>query len=193
MKMKKLLFLFVVILYSSIAYGQRSVDGSYIEAVQTTYMPGQTITLDLILFNGSTDAEWLTDVYIQFPAGVTVTGAINFDLAVPIATRYLEYDGTTGDGVLVKWLDPDGGFGEIYGDEFAYATVDVTIDPDFAGPLDLDYTIIGDIWGAEPHEISGTYTLEQSAFPVPLSDYAIYIGIFLILAFTAIRFRRAFV
>ncbi|MDZ7740262.1 MAG: hypothetical protein U5Q03_00430 [Bacteroidota bacterium] len=28
---------------------------------------------------------------------------------------------------------------------------------------------------------------------VPLSDYAIYIGIFLILAFTAIRFRRAFV
>ncbi len=142
--------------------GQKSIDGSYLEAVQTTYTPGETTTWDLVLYNGSTNAEWLTDVYIVFPTGVTVTGAINFNLATPDTTRYLLYDGTTGDGVELWWGDPDAGYGEIYGDEFAYATVDVSIDPGFSGPIDLFYEIYGDEWGGEPHIVFGTYTLNPN-------------------------------
>lgn len=188
MKMKKLLFLFAVLAYSSFAYGQKNMTGSYLEAVQTKYLPGQTVTLDLILYNGSDDFEWTTSVDIQFPAGVTVLGAIDFNLEPPVGGRYLSYDGTTGDGALVQWLDPDAGFGEFYPNEYAYATVDVTIDPGFTGDLNLDYTIYGDVWGATPHEISGTYTLELP--PVPIANWPIYVSALLIGGFIVIRYRR---
>jgi len=186
--MKKLLFLFVVIAYGSLTYGQKDMTGSYLEAVQTTYQPGQTVTLDLIMYNGSPDNEWTISADIQFPAGVTVNGAIDFNLNPPILDRYLVYGGATGDGVLVQWLDPDGGWGEFFGNSYAYATVNVTIDPGFTGDLNLDYTIRGDIWGSVPHEVYGTYTLAPP--PVPLSNWALGIGLLLISGFIVVRYRR---
>ena len=47
--------------------------------------------------------------------------------------------------------------------------------------------------GGSGAELIGNLAFGDSVPATPLSDYAIYIGIFLILAFTAIRFRRAFV
>ena len=137
----------------------KNIEGSTLTAAQTMYIPGETTTWNLQLYNDSFDVEWLDSLEIQFPAGVTLTGATNFDINPPIPDRYLAYGGTTGDSALVWWNDPDGEYGEIYGHETAFADVYIVIDAEFTGPLDLDYTIYGDGWGADPHQVSGTYTL----------------------------------
>ncbi len=139
----------------------KSMEGSYIEAVQTAYTPGETTLWNLLMYNGSQDLEWAAGIDILFPPGVTVTGATDFVGQTNFDS--LTYDGTTGNGVLVNWFDLDGGWGNISDYETALADVFVTIDPGFTGPLVLDYTIYGDIWGADPHVVYGTYTLGQWA------------------------------
>ena len=127
----------------------RSIDGSYVSCSATGYTAGETITWTFTTFNGSDDDEWFTDIFIQFRTGVTVNSSTDFTGG----DGDLITDNATGEGALVHWYDEDGGYGEIYGGETAFADVNITIDAIMDNDIILEYQIDGDGWGDPPHSI----------------------------------------
>ncbi len=136
----------------------REIDGAFIAALGD-YSPGATMDIDFILQNASSDAEWLDECTITFPAGVNVVNSTNFEVT---PTKYLEYDGTTGDGVTVTWFDHNGSYGNVYSSEAAFAAITLSFDAGLSGPLTINYTISGDDWGSPPHDISGSTTIDMA-------------------------------
>ncbi|MCF7858415.1 MAG: C39 family peptidase, partial [Candidatus Cloacimonetes bacterium] len=127
-----------------------NISGSYIVCSSANYTPGATTNWTFSVYNASTDSEWITDIYITLPDGVTVNSGSDF-----IGGFYpLIYDGSTGNGVTIHWYDGDGGWGNIYEGETASSTINVSISPSLTGNLTLDYQIDGDTYGGEPHTIS---------------------------------------
>jgi len=146
----------------------RSIAGSTLEFFHRTYSPGVEMDLNILVYNNSTDAEWLTDVEIQFPQGVTVNSASNF---VGESSGTMVPDLTTGEAITINWHGSDtSGYGVIHGNEYASATVNLTFAPDLSGNLSFPYQIYGDVYGAEPHSVSGEITMLHQWFELsPLS------------------------
>jgi M6 family metalloprotease-like protein len=144
----------------------RNIAGSTLTLNATDYLPGSTVNWTFTVTNGSSDYEWLTDVTISFPAGVTVNSATNF---VGGDGGPLTPDVTSGNGVTIIWHGEDSnGWGFIEGGEFAMATVNVTIAPSFSGDLSLLWSIGGDGYNnVPPHTLSGSIVLTQDLPPVP--------------------------
>ena len=134
-----------------------NIAGSYIISIPNTFTAGQTTTWNLTVYNASTDVEWLTDIYVDFPSGITVNSGTDFTGG----HSDLVYDGTTGNGAYLHWYDDNGGYGNIWGGETASATVNVTIHSSFVGDVTLYYQIVGDEWGSAPHTVYGSTTLTQ--------------------------------
>ncbi len=145
------------------------IDGATITTADT-YSAGATMDITFVLTNDSQDAEWLDDATITFPAGVTVNSATDF-VVTTNTSHYLTYDGTTGDNVTVDWFDDNGGYGNIWSTESAEATVNITFDGSLSGDLALDYTISGDDWGGDPHDVSGTVILAEGTAPDPTVNW----------------------
>ena len=141
----------------------RDMTGSYVECSAPEFTPGETVDWTFDAFNGSPDSEWITDVNIIFPTGVTVNSSTDF---VGGSAGDLETDNATGNGVEIHWSDPDGGYGQVYPDETATATVSVSISPTFMGDIELEYSIQGDIWGSDPHNVSGTIDIVSTGIPI---------------------------
>ena len=137
--------------------GMDNITGSYIICIPNTFTAGQTTTWNLTVYNASTDVEWLTDIYVDFPSGITVNSGTDFTGG----HSDLVYDGTTGNGAYLHWYDDNGGYGNIWGGETASATVNVTIHSSFVGDVTLYYQIVGDEWGSAPHTVYGSTTLTQ--------------------------------
>jgi agmatine/peptidylarginine deiminase len=77
-------------------------------------------------------------------------------------------DVTSGNGVTITWHgETSYGYGVIKGGESASATVNVTIGSSFGGNLTLPWTLNGDIYGSEPHTLSGSNVLTQDSPPIP--------------------------
>jgi len=136
---------------------ERDLTGSYISCSSSTFEPGEETDWSFMIFNLSQDDEWITDIFIEFPDGITVNWGTDF---VGGSGGNLVYDGTTGEAVEVNWNgETTLGYGYLHGGEVAQATVEVSISPDFEGDIDLIYHIVGDEYGEEPHEIYNTITL----------------------------------
>ncbi|RLC50577.1 MAG: hypothetical protein DRZ79_04150, partial [Candidatus Cloacimonadota bacterium] len=157
----------------SIGVTERDLTGSYVECSAENFVPGETTTWTFDVFNGSEDNEWITDVYITFPSGVTVNSSSDF---VGGSGGDLVSDGTTGDGVTIHWIDANEGWGNIYPDETATAEVNVSISAGFAGNITLDYQIDGDQFGNDPHQINGTMTIISSGSPISWINVSPYSG-----------------
>jgi hypothetical protein len=143
---------------------ERSMLGSTLSAAETEFVSGAPLTLHLSLFNGSPDNEWATAAALQLPAGVTALASS--DLAVAGGGR-LQTDGVTGEGVRLTWSDPDGGWGNIYPNQTAVGTVQLDVPYSFSGDLTLAWDITGDIYGADPHVVSGAFTLAHTGDDLP--------------------------
>ncbi|NLW18904.1 MAG: hypothetical protein GXY81_04360 [Candidatus Cloacimonetes bacterium] len=141
----------------------RSIAGSTLVVDATNYLPGDTVDWTFTVTNASTDTEWLKYVHITFPTGVTVNSATNF---VGGSGGDLNPNITSGNGITIDWFGQSGNWGVIQGGQTASATVNVTIGSSFGGNLNLPFTIDGDVYGAEPHTVSGTITLLQDSFPI---------------------------
>ena len=142
----------------------RSIIGSTLALNAEEYLPGSTYNWTLSVYNASTDDEWLKYVYVDFPPGVTVNSATNFSGG---GGGELIPDQTSGNGITICWgvADPSG-WGVVYPGQTATATLNVIIDPYFSGDLELAYTIMGDIYGAEPHVLTGEIVLTQQSWPL---------------------------
>ncbi|MDZ4182368.1 MAG: C25 family cysteine peptidase, partial [Candidatus Cloacimonadaceae bacterium] len=146
------------------AIKERSIAGSTFTLDADDYAQGTTLDWIITVYNGSTDTEWLKDIYLTFPTGVTVNSATNI---VGGSGGEMTPDLTSGNGITINWHgEGASGWGVIYGSESATATVNVTISPAFNGPLTLAYQLNGDVYGAEPHILSGEIILPQAIPPV---------------------------
>ncbi len=141
------------------AKGVKSIAGSTFTCDQSEYLSGSTTDLVFTVHNASTDAEWLMDISIDFPPGVTV----NSSTAFTGGTDPMPSNGQTGDGAMVTWHgETTSGWGVIHGGETATATVNVTYAGSLSGAVDLDYVMTGDIYGSTPHTLSGTIVLTSA-------------------------------
>jgi hypothetical protein len=138
----------------------KGIAGSTLTPNTTTYLPGTTFLVDFVVFNGGFDEEWLTDVTMDFPAGVTINSSTDF-----VGGSYgpLVSNNNLGDGFLVSWHGTTGveEYGVIRENESAICTVSLTVDAEFSGALNIAGTIVGDNFGSGPHNVSQTITLFQ--------------------------------
>ena len=132
----------------------RDLTGSYIVCSTDNFTPGETVDWTFTVYNLSPDNEWVTDVYIEFPTGVTVNSATDF---VGGSGGDMIYDETIGEAVEINWRGVTGmGYGVLHAGQVACATVNITTTTEFAGNIVLNYEIVGDEYGAEPHSVTGT-------------------------------------
>jgi len=136
--------------------GGRNIDGSSFTADPPDYQPGQTRQFTLSVTNASLDYDWLDGITLDFPPGANVLASTHFlgGTGGLLATTY-----ATGDGALVRWIDANGGWGNVYGGETVTATVTVAFSPDLYGSLGLPWTMSGDGYGGPPHDITGKLVL----------------------------------
>jgi hypothetical protein len=150
----------------------RDISGSTFEPDQLQYSPGTTFDLVFTIYNASTDNEWFAAATLDFPAGVTINSSTDFDGP----SGDLVTNNNTGDGVQISWLDNNGGYGNIYPGESASALVNVSVDADFNTTMTLDWTLAGDIWGDEPHVISGEINLHPGWLTISSDNGSITAG-----------------
>lgn len=143
----------------SVANADRSIAGSTLNLDASDYSPGIIANWTFSVYNGSNDTEWLKRVIVTFPTGVTVNSFTDF---VGGAGGNLVSSSTTGNGVTIDWFGESGAWGVIYGGQTATATVNVTINTACEGALSLPYQIYGDIFGADPHTLTGNLILPQA-------------------------------
>jgi hypothetical protein len=136
----------------------RDLSGSTLECDTSEFMPGESATWSFTADNASTDSEWLEEIYIQFPTGVTLDNASDF----VGGSGPIPWDGSTGDGIEAYW----GGSGYITGSQTGTADVEVSIDAGFSGDIVLEYTFVGDEYGDPPHEVSGEITISAMGDPI---------------------------
>jgi hypothetical protein len=154
--------------------GSRSIEGSYLECSQSEFFAGDAFTWDFTLFNGSDDSEWLQDLTIQVPQGITVGSASNFTGG---SGGPLLFTGSFGNGPLLHWYGEDAsGWGVVQGGEYAYGNFSGVIDPGFTDDALLEYVITGDIYGNEPHTVEGTVTLTNLGGNVEWLSCDVYEG-----------------
>ena len=130
------------------ALADRSVEGSTIELVSYD-QPTRIMVLEIC--NASTDAEWHVSSSITLPPCVTFQtvsyddGGLGYDYAF------------TGIGTsTLVMTDNDGGYGELRGGECMTLTIRIgngCVEPT---RLCMDWDFVGDIYGGEPHTITGS-------------------------------------
>ncbi|MBW6515927.1 MAG: M6 family metalloprotease domain-containing protein [Candidatus Cloacimonetes bacterium] len=137
----------------------RSIIGSTLTCSEETFLPGTTEDWVFTVFNASTDNEWLKDVYITFPTGVVVNSATPF---VGGTGGNMNPDTTSGHNIQIHWHGSgSSGWGVVYPNQSAVATVNVTILSPFVGDIELPFQINGDEYGSQPHTLNGIITLEN--------------------------------
>ncbi len=77
-------------------------------------------------------------------------------------------DLTSGNGITIHWHgETSGGWGVIHGGETATAIVNVSIPFTINGDLILSYTIQGEVFGSEPHQLNDQIVLSHIVTTIP--------------------------
>ncbi|MCF7912559.1 MAG: T9SS type A sorting domain-containing protein [Candidatus Cloacimonetes bacterium] len=121
--------------------GDRDITGSQISCNADNYTPGETTGWVFELSNNSSDGEAITEVYLDFPDGITVNIATGFYGG----SNPLMPDNASGNGAEIHWTSTGG----VLAGEDATAGVNVTVSNDFTGEVQLDYELIGSNGGNE--------------------------------------------
>ena len=137
--------------------GERDMTGSSINCDTETYYPGENAVWTFQVQKSNTDNEWVKDVWLNFPLGVTITEASDI---IGGSGGDLIWDGIWGEGVEVNWHgETETGWGVLHDGETGNWEVEVEVSEDFQNSLVIDYQIGGDGYGVEPHEVSGAVEL----------------------------------
>ena len=140
------------------ASADRDLTGSYVELVSPCEIcANTTFTFTFYVTNASPDAEWLTIIEVDFPPGFTVIEGTDHYEPVGTPGETWAYDFTLA-GAACAWVDADGGYGEMYGGESGYFTVNANTG-DISEGVTLLWFLLGDEWGSPPHLVGGEIQL----------------------------------
>ena len=144
----------------------KDIAGSNLQADLFTFVPGTTYDVIFTLNALSPDMEWLDILTIQFPNEITVNSATDF----VGSSGSMVYNNMTGVGVEVTWASP-GTWGAIQENQSAVCTINITFSDVYtAAQSELNYTIFGDGYGGDPHQVSGDIILgNESSFWLSVS------------------------
>ncbi|MCP4546970.1 MAG: T9SS type A sorting domain-containing protein [bacterium] len=142
----------------------RNITGSTLVIDVEEYLPGTTLDVLFTASCVSNDSEWIKEVLFDLPTGVICNSAT----AMTGPHDPMAYNGATGNGADGAWLGPDQ-YGEIYPGESASATVNMTFAA-ISGDVVIPYTIQGDIYGSEPHSLSGELVITMAGPNVTLTS-----------------------
>ena len=132
---------------------QRNITGSYMTSTGESFYAGDTVAWSFTARNTSPDSEYIKEITMIFPEGFVIDSLTDFyDQSED--TLLLD-SGTPGDGGTFHWFgeQPDS-WGVIHVNETATATVYARISEDFEDHLKIYYTLHGEVYGAEPHNVS---------------------------------------
>jgi hypothetical protein len=132
---------------------QRNITGSFMTSTGVSFYAGDTVAWSFTAKNTSPDQEYIKEITMIFPEGFMIDSLTDFyDQSED--TLLLD-SGTPGNGGTFHWFgqQPDG-WGVIHVNETATGTVYARISEDFEGHLKVYYTLHGEVYGAEPHNVS---------------------------------------
>jgi len=139
-----------------------NISGSGITCSTAAFAPGTPFSWTFTASNGSIDNEYIKHLSIDFPEGVIVNSATNF---IGGSGGPLVYDNTTGNGAEVNWHGESAGRGVLKNGESAVATVNGMIDLSIISNLVLEFKMIGDNIGVNPHVLYGVIPLSNIGLP----------------------------
>ena len=152
--MKRLLFALAALTLLAAPALAQDMNGSYVTLVgPSSADPGDTVTFEFYVYNGSPDAEWTTEVRFRFPETFNVLDGTYDDGGAGWSFDF----STSGDyDEYAHFIDGDGGYGEIVDGTGGTFYVTVFINPNTeCGPYNLHWKQYGDEWGDPPHWIGG--------------------------------------
>lgn len=136
----------------------KNITGSTLTSSPSEITTGMPMQLDLAIYNGTTDNEWLKELIINFPLGVKLDSVTNF---IGGSGGPMEWNGSLGNGNDVSWFGEDTttGYGVVRNGETAHATLYLSFDTAIQNSVILFYTIKGEVYGAVPHEVQDVLIL----------------------------------
>ncbi len=138
---------------------KRSILGSSLTTEMRSFEPGESYDIPFSVYCSSIDNEWIKTIKIQFPEEFTVNRATS----IQGDKGTLTWIPVTGNGIESVWTMETSN-GGISGQNTANFTVNVTVDEDYRSPESIiSYTLIGDVYGSEPHEWSDDIILHNNA------------------------------
>ncbi len=136
-----------------------NITGSTVTCNSEGFTPGQYINWTFSVHNASTDNEYIRDIKLDFPPGVTINSATNFFGG---SLGELIFQGTPGNGASLNWHgESTGGRGVLKPGETAYATVTGIINETFMNDVFVIYIVSGDNQGTTPHEKPGNMKVKN--------------------------------
>jgi hypothetical protein len=137
--------------------GSRSILGSYLLCPGEYVNTGKTYAWTFVLYNASQDNEWIKDLYIDLPPGVEILSTTDF---VGGSGGDLIFEGDLGNGALAHWHGEDASnWGVLKGSETATADITLYTQQGLPEDVTINYEVHGDVYGVEPHIISGEIDL----------------------------------
>lgn len=143
---------------------ERSIANSTLSLNADQYQPSVSVEWTFTAHNSSPDDEWLREVYVFFPAGIALNSFTNFvdggggDMLPAVYSE--------GDYTVVHWFSDLESWGVVYPGNSATALVSVSISDTLQGNITIPWQIKGDVYGGIPHEISGSFVLNQTPWAV---------------------------
>jgi hypothetical protein len=138
----------------------------------TQYVAGTSMTLNLKLTLSNTDEEYVDQLTITFPAGITPTAAVNPFPGSQTGGQPAEALNPIS-GQVVSWGDNDNSYGGIQtpapnGAPVSYNfTVDVTVGSSVTGNQTATYVASGDGFGASPGDLNGSFIIYPAGASLP--------------------------
>ena len=130
--------------------GLRNIAGSTLSVDLPGFYPGMTYDVVFSAYCESPDNEWLKGIAFDLPPGVVLNSATAMAGG---SGGDIAYNGATGDGADGAWVGT-GTWGNIYPGETGTATVSLSF-TGAAGDVVIPYTLDGDVYGGDPHQVTG--------------------------------------
>ncbi|MCF7920749.1 MAG: T9SS type A sorting domain-containing protein [Candidatus Cloacimonetes bacterium] len=154
--------------------GTRNIEGSYVSCATENYLPGQLQEWSFTAHNHSSDDEWICEIILDFPEEIDVLSTTSFRGS---GGGDMLTESELGEGADISWcgISPNG-WGFLHDAESATATLEFQVDQLSLDSLSVNWQLIGDGYGEEPHQQSGTLNFINPLKWVELKDIHKYIN-----------------
>ena len=143
----------------SINTGEPNIEGYYLVCDGELFHTDHEYNWNFRTYNGGSDNEWIKQIYITFPQGVSLVAASDF---IGGSGGAMVFQGPFGNGVTAHWFGQDAnGWGVVHMGETAASDVSVVMGTSIIDDIEIVYDVQGEIYGGPPHNVTGTIPLRN--------------------------------